>query len=68
VVPGIIALGALVVLFFIVSKRFPSDAALVGQFNGNRAAFLELNSMLVTNSPADPLKETMSVWVDGTLP
>jgi hypothetical protein len=51
-----------VVLFFIFSKRFPSDAALVGQFNRNRPAFLELNSMLVTNSPADPLKETMSVW------
>lgn len=49
-------------LFFIFSKSFPSDAALVDQFNRNRAAFLELNSMLVTNSPANPLKETMSVW------
>ena len=61
-VPGIIALGVIAILFFIFSKRLPSDAALVREFNRNRPAFVELNAMLATNSPADPFRETMSVW------
>lgn len=48
--------------FFVFSKRMPSDSELVRQFNQNRAAFVEMNAMLATNSPADPLRETMSVW------
>lgn len=49
-------------MFLVFRNRFPSDAALMRQFNRNRTAFVELTSLLATNSPADPLKETMQVW------
>ena len=61
-VPGIIALGVVGLVSFLFWKREPNDAALVQQFNRNRAAFVELNAMLATNSPVDPLSETISVW------
>ncbi len=61
-VPGIIALGVIALVFFIFSKRLPNDDDVVGQFNRHRSAFLELNAMLATNSPTDPLMEPLSVW------
>jgi hypothetical protein len=50
------------VLWLIFSKRLPSDAALVRQFNRNLPAFLELSAMLATNSATDPTRDTTSVW------
>jgi hypothetical protein len=62
VVRGAIVLGAVTILFLMFSRRLPSDATLVRQFNRERSAFIELASMLATNSPADPAHETMAVW------
>lgn len=55
-------LGTVAILVLIFSGRRPSDAALVRQFNRDRAVFIELACLLATNSPAEPARETMDVW------
>jgi hypothetical protein len=60
--PRIIAAIVVLGLVGLFSRRSTSDAALARHFQQNRSAFVELKSMLATNSPGDPANGTESIW------